>query len=410
MLLRLNVNRLICINRSVSQINKINKRTQHIKPLQINQNLLREFDFQTGWNWYRSKDSLLHDALKHDFLIQQAKCSDTNNELELQFKANKGLSGHPNIVHGGFIASAMCESMGVMACKFINEYDNVITASLDTNYLLPLKVGQGTNTITVKIDEKKTDIAKRKIYVESELRNYNGEIVSIANGLYIQTAEKTNEIIAQLAKEYNQQRRREDLKNKLLIGLGVGFVLVTLYTAKIAVDLVEAEQEKKISILLQVTKSIEQQIHDNICTDGNSCLISIWFPDRYGLWTLHADDMSQILHVSFETKSIVTKVFKTQKMINIKEYNIGNLMLKLPKNVSDVDIKNCLCTPIMSEDGNNVIGVIQLLNKYDSKNEKLISFTKCDEQKLLQICETASTNMTQALNKKQILRLKRREL
>eukprot|EP01084_Bolivina_argentea_P134972 237922_1 len=226
--LRVDFTRLVYINQSFSTIYKICKYGNHVKPLQINQNLLRKFDVETDWNWYRPKDSLLHDTLKNNFQIQQAKGSETYHEMEVKFNANKGLSGHPNTVHGGFVAAALGESMGVLACKFI--HDSVIMASLETKYLIPLQVGYGT--ITVKIDENNTNISKRKIYVESQIRNNNGEITTIGKGLYIQTGPETNQISAQLTKEYNQQKRIDIFKHSLLIGLVCGNVTTIIFNLK----------------------------------------------------------------------------------------------------------------------------------------------------------------------------------
>ncbi|KAF2792595.1 hypothetical protein K505DRAFT_362777 [Melanomma pulvis-pyrius CBS 109.77] len=106
-----------------------------------------------------------------------------------------GLNGHPNICHGGFVATMLDEVFGVLITlnlakkmekpRMEGSQLNAFTAYLNTNYKKPVPT-PGVLLITASFVKQE----RNKIYVSGTVEDGNGTIFSTAEGMFIETKTK----------------------------------------------------------------------------------------------------------------------------------------------------------------------------------------------------------------------------
>ena len=98
-----------------------------------------------------------------------------------EFTLRPGQQGAPGRAHGGILAAAMDEAMGVVAWSLGGSY---ATARLEVDYLAPAPLGE-----TVHILARCTGRHGRKVYLAAEARlgDAAGPVAVRATALYVET-------------------------------------------------------------------------------------------------------------------------------------------------------------------------------------------------------------------------------
>ncbi|KAL4883859.1 HotDog domain-containing protein [Aspergillus karnatakaensis] len=92
-----------------------------------------------------------------------------------------GTEGWPFVIHGGALATVLDEHLARVAIQNLPER-TAVTANLDVTYRKPAFIC-GFYAIHATLDqERSTD---RKAYVKGEVRNYKGDVVTEATGLFV---------------------------------------------------------------------------------------------------------------------------------------------------------------------------------------------------------------------------------
>jgi len=114
---------------------------------------------------------------------------------EFELLLSLGHQGAPGQVHGGVLAAALDEAMGIVAWSLGRP---CATAHLEVDYLAPVPLGG-----TVHITARCADQDGRKLYLEAEARLEGGSepVAARASALYVQARNWT----AQLSSDWNTQ-------------------------------------------------------------------------------------------------------------------------------------------------------------------------------------------------------------
>ncbi|KAF2464679.1 uncharacterized protein BDR25DRAFT_241695 [Lindgomyces ingoldianus] len=118
-------------------------------------------------------------------------------EVRTIMDLGNGLNGHPNICHGGFVATMLDEIFGVLIIANIelkiknagphhpNNQTNCYTAYLNTNYKKPTPA-PSVVLCTARFEKKEG----RKIYVSGTVGDGQGTVYSTGEGMFVETNAK----------------------------------------------------------------------------------------------------------------------------------------------------------------------------------------------------------------------------
>lgn len=97
-----------------------------------------------------------------------------------QFKVTEAHQGAPGLAHGGLLACAFDEALGLTVGHLLHR--PAVTAKLETDFLRPVPVGS-TLFITAKVD----GVAGRKLYASAEghLEAEDGPVALRARALFV---------------------------------------------------------------------------------------------------------------------------------------------------------------------------------------------------------------------------------
>ncbi|KAK7398144.1 hypothetical protein QQX98_012486 [Neonectria punicea] len=108
-------------------------------------------------------------------------------EIETLVSVGDGVSGFPNVVHGGIVASLLDESMGAFfdlnitlgkAAKAFQS--NNVTGGLNVTYLKPVPTNSVLH-ITVKVEE----MNGRKTKIQCDLKNETGVVLAKCSSMWV---------------------------------------------------------------------------------------------------------------------------------------------------------------------------------------------------------------------------------
>jgi acyl-coenzyme A thioesterase PaaI-like protein len=117
----------------------------------------------------------------------------TLDKINVLFKLESGLNGHPHILHGGITAVLMDESMGMMVQSAIEHANSVggmalgtgsFTKTLTVEYLAPVRT-PGVVLIEVEVVERRgrgLRLVARLLQKEGSDEKVEGELVECARG------------------------------------------------------------------------------------------------------------------------------------------------------------------------------------------------------------------------------------
>jgi len=138
-----------------------------------------------------TEDALFAETLKTDDTIrawvalfrQPAQGATTIEEVRTLVSLGHGLNGYPHLCHGGIVATIMDEVMSTLLS--VNKSRNgisggAVTASLSVSFLKPVWTPQ-----VVLVAAKFGEIKGRKLYVESSVRDSNGNDLAKGEALFI---------------------------------------------------------------------------------------------------------------------------------------------------------------------------------------------------------------------------------
>ncbi|KAF2107857.1 HotDog domain-containing protein, partial [Lophiotrema nucula] len=109
-------------------------------------------------------------------------------EVRTLLDLGSGMNGHPNVCHGGFVATMLDEILGVLVQLILekklksrlHEGGNVFTAYLTTNYKKP------TPTPSIVLCTAKFDRQERnKIYVVGSIEDGMGTVYATGEGMFV---------------------------------------------------------------------------------------------------------------------------------------------------------------------------------------------------------------------------------
>lgn len=110
-------------------------------------------------------------------------------EVDTFVSVGHGVSGFPNVVHGGIVASLLDESMGCIFDLNISLgkaaptfQTSSVTGGLDVRYLRPVP----TNSI-LRITAKVESINGRKTKIQCQMANENGEVLAKCDSTWVAT-------------------------------------------------------------------------------------------------------------------------------------------------------------------------------------------------------------------------------
>jgi putative methionine-R-sulfoxide reductase with GAF domain len=138
------------------------------------------------------------------------------------------------------------------------------------------------------------------------------------------------------------------------------------------------ELNKQLAVEEDFNKKIElisSSIKDILKVDR--CTIFIHDDNTKSLWSIYIDGISYIEIP--DTKGIASEVFKTKKTIIANDVSNNPLFNKYIDKSSGYTTREILSIPIMGY-GDNVLGVMQLINKVDGtgkfseEDEKILSY------------------------------------
>jgi len=115
-----------------------------------------------------TRDHLLHDTLNGEDKISDMKIyrDVKSNEVIVTCSMGPGVSGHPNIVHGGATAALLDNSFGY--AFFAANVGNGFTANLNIDYRAPIMVGS-----KIILTTRASKVEGRKVYLTAEIRSRN---------------------------------------------------------------------------------------------------------------------------------------------------------------------------------------------------------------------------------------------
>merc|ERR1711901_15374 len=115
-----------------------------------------------------TRDHLLHDTLNGEDKISDMKIyrDVKSNEVIVTCSMGQGVSGHPNIVHGGATAALLDNSFGY--AFFAANVGNGFTANLNIDYRAPIITGS-----KIILTTRASKVEGRKVYLSAEIRSRN---------------------------------------------------------------------------------------------------------------------------------------------------------------------------------------------------------------------------------------------
>ncbi|KAJ4305298.1 hypothetical protein N0V90_000829 [Kalmusia sp. IMI 367209] len=118
-----------------------------------------------------------------------------HDSVHVIFEIGDGLNGHPNIAHGGFVATMLDESMGVLLTinmetkmkKRMRPHEgmNCFTAYLNISYKKPLPA-PGIVLCTAKIVRRE----RNKIHMRATVEDGEGTVFTVGEGMFVEVNTK----------------------------------------------------------------------------------------------------------------------------------------------------------------------------------------------------------------------------
>jgi acyl-coenzyme A thioesterase PaaI-like protein len=113
-------------------------------------------------------------------LMMRTVDTDTGGDV-MEFTPRPAHQGSAGVTHGGVLAAAMDEAIGVAIWRLGGAY---VTARLETDYLRPVPIGT-----TLLIRTRCTGVHGRKVYAEAEaVLGMDGPVAVRAAALYVEMA------------------------------------------------------------------------------------------------------------------------------------------------------------------------------------------------------------------------------
>jgi acyl-coenzyme A thioesterase PaaI-like protein len=156
-------------NRSVEEQKEEEDRKEQTIGSELDERNLERFDLKMMELYGDfTKDHLLHDTLNGEDKISDMKIyrDVKSNEVIVTCSMGQGVSGHPNIVHGGATAALLDNSFGY--AFFATNVGNGFTANLNIDYRAPIMVGS-----KIILTTRASKVEGRKVYLTAEIRSRN---------------------------------------------------------------------------------------------------------------------------------------------------------------------------------------------------------------------------------------------
>jgi len=91
------------------------------------------------------------------------------------------LGGHPNVIHGGVLATMLDEALGRLALRHA---PSVVTARLEIDYKAPTRVKRGESALVV-VKGSVAEVQERKVKVKGEIRDSKGKLLVQSEALFV---------------------------------------------------------------------------------------------------------------------------------------------------------------------------------------------------------------------------------
>jgi len=156
-------------NGSVEQQEQEEEREEQTIISELDESNLERFDLKMMELYGDfTRDHLLHDTLNGEDKISDMKIyrDVKSNEVIVTCSMGPGVSGHPNIVHGGATAALLDNSFGY--AFFAANVGNGFTANLNIDYRAPIMVGS-----KIILTTRASKVEGRKVYLTAEIRSRN---------------------------------------------------------------------------------------------------------------------------------------------------------------------------------------------------------------------------------------------
>ncbi|OCK83288.1 hypothetical protein K432DRAFT_322512 [Lepidopterella palustris CBS 459.81] len=153
-----------------------------------------------------TEDSFFAETLKSDRTIRKLlsmyreACEDLDppiREVRTLMDLGNGVNGHPDLCHGGFVATMLDEVCGVLLTinlereqnlkrgQFAHTSLNLFTAYININYKKPVPT-PSVVLCTAKIDKR----VRNKLYVLGTVEDGNGTIYATSEALFVEPRSK----------------------------------------------------------------------------------------------------------------------------------------------------------------------------------------------------------------------------
>lgn len=100
-----------------------------------------------------------------------------NRKIVGRFVLGERYQGGAGFAHGGIIALLLDEAMGKV-CRFREV--RAVTAELSVEYLKPVAVDK-----TIVVEGRETEMQGRNLFMSSEIRNENGDLLARGKGRFV---------------------------------------------------------------------------------------------------------------------------------------------------------------------------------------------------------------------------------
>ena len=100
-----------------------------------------------------------------------------NRKIVGRFVLGERYQGGAGFAHGGIIALLLDEAMGKV-CRFREV--RAVTAELSVEYLKPVAVDK-----TIVVEGRETEMQGRNLFMSSEIRNENGDVLARGKGRFV---------------------------------------------------------------------------------------------------------------------------------------------------------------------------------------------------------------------------------
>jgi len=143
-----------------------------------------------------TEDSFFAETLKTENTIKAAISlykrptpeHSSTDEVRIILSLGSGMNGNPHVCHGGAVAAMMDDAMGVLLTLYKDANNrplsnSTVTASLNVSYLQLVATPQ-----VVQVVAKFGEIKGRKFYINAQIEDGEGTVLSRAESLWIKTA------------------------------------------------------------------------------------------------------------------------------------------------------------------------------------------------------------------------------